>query len=48
MTIILLKISALIAILISFTMATTALVKKIHTAHYMNALNKNIIFALIK
>lgn len=45
---ILLGISALIAILISFAVATTALVKEIRTARSVNALNKNTTFALME
>lgn len=45
---ILLGISALIAILISFAVATAALVKEIRTAHSVNALNKNITFVLME
>lgn len=40
-----LGITALISILTTFAVATTALVQEIDTAHYVNALNKNITFA---
>ena len=43
-----LGITALISILTTFAVATTALVQEIHTAHYVNALNKNITFALME
>lgn len=43
-----LKITDLISILTTFTIATTALIQKIHTAHYINTLNKNITSTLIK
>lgn len=42
-----LKIAALISIITTFAVATTALVQKIHTAHYVNTLNKNITSTLM-
>lgn len=41
-----LGISALIAIITTFAVATTALVQEIHTAHFVNELNKNVTLAL--
>ena len=43
-----LGITALIAILTSFALSTTALVKEMHTAHFVNKMNKNISVALTK
>lgn len=43
-----LKITALIAILTSFAVSTTALVKNIQTAHYVNNMHKNISTILAK
>lgn len=43
-----LGITALIAILTTFAVATTALVEEIHTAHFVNSLNKNISLALME
>lgn len=40
--------AALISILTTFTVATTALVQGIHTAHFVNTLNKNISSALME
>lgn len=39
---ILLGISALVTILTSFAVATTALVKEIHTVHVVNEMNQNV------
>jgi hypothetical protein len=41
-----LGITALIAILTSFTLSTTALVQPLHTAHFVNDMHKNISVAL--
>ena len=41
-------ITTLISILTTFALTTTALVQEIHTAHYVNALNKNITSALLE
>ena len=41
-----LGITALIAILASFTLSTTALVQQQHTAHFVNDMHKNISVAL--
>ena len=41
-----LEITALIAILTSFTISTTALVQQQHTAHFVNDMHKNISVAL--
>ena len=41
-----LGITALIAILTSFTLSTTALVQQLHTAHFVNDMHKNISVAL--
>ncbi|XP_049996119.1 endogenous retrovirus group K member 25 Env polyprotein-like [Alexandromys fortis] len=46
--VLILGITTLISILTTFAMATTALVQEIHTAHYVNALNKNITSALLE
>ncbi|XP_037054157.1 endogenous retrovirus group K member 13-1 Env polyprotein-like isoform X1 [Peromyscus leucopus] len=43
-----LGISALISIITTFAIATTALVQEIHTAHYVNTLSKNITMALLE
>lgn len=43
-----LGITALISIITTFAVATTALVQKIHTAHYVNTLNKNATMALLE
>ena len=43
---IILGISALIAILTTFALSTSALVKEIHTVHFVNEMNKNISVAL--
>ena len=41
-----LEITALIAILTSFPLSTTALVQQLHTAHFVNDMHKNISIAL--
>ena len=41
-----LEITALIAILTSFVLSTTALVQQLHTAHFANNMHKNISVAL--
>lgn len=43
-----LGITALISIITTFAVATTALVQEIHTAHYVNTLNKNVTMALLE
>lgn len=43
-----LGITALISILTAFAVETMALVQEIHTAHFVNSLNKNITFALME
>ena len=43
-----LGITALIAIMTSFAVSTTALVKEMHTAHFVNDMNRNISVALSK
>ncbi|XP_037053515.1 endogenous retrovirus group K member 13-1 Env polyprotein-like [Peromyscus leucopus] len=43
-----LGITALISIITTYAVATTALVQEIHTAHYVNTLNKNVTMALLE
>jgi hypothetical protein len=45
-TALILGITALIAILTSFAVSTTALVQQLHTAHFVNDMHRNISVAL--